>query len=371
MAGITKITKNSIQGIDTSADATAITIDSSENVGIGTTSPSTALDVTGTSRYTFNVANAYTLQTSLNAAGSSFADDYKNASQHIWQTSGSERMRIDSSGNLLVGTTSNNKDITGASLRQAGDGYFTRNDTLLYLNRLSSNGELLRFSKDGTQVGNILNDGLDTITVGSYDVALAFQSGADAISPWNNSTNSIRDNAIDLGRTISRFDDIYATNGTIQTSDQNEKQQIQSLNATEMAVAKRISKLFKTFKWNSAVEEKGDSARTHTGIIAQDVQQAFADEGLDASNYALFISSTWWEKEISVDAVAEELDEEGNVVVEGKDAYTYMDTKEEATEGYTERTRLGIRYPELLSFVSSAFEQRLTNIETRLTALET
>ena len=48
-----------------------------------------------------------------------------------------------------------------------------------------------------------------------------------------------------------------------------------------------------------------------------------------------------------------------------------MDMKEEATEGYTERTRLGIRYPELLSFVSSAFEQRLTNIETRLTALET
>ena len=73
----------------------------------------------------------------------------------------------------------------------------------------------------------------------------------------------------------------------------------------------------------------------------------------------------------SVDAVAEELDEEGNVLVEGKDAYTYTDTKEEATEGYTERTRLGIRYPELLSFVSSAFEQRLTNIETRLTALET
>jgi hypothetical protein len=69
-----------------------------------------------------------------------------------------------------------------------------------------------------------------------------------------------------------------------------------------MNVAKRLSSLIKTFKWNSSVEEKGDSARTHAGIIAQDVEQAFDDEGLNASNYGLWCSDTWWEKEISVDA---------------------------------------------------------------------
>jgi len=95
------------QGIDDNADAVAITINSSEQVGIGTSSPSTTLDVAGTSRYTFNLSNAYTLQTSLNADASAFADDYKNASQHIWQTSGVERMRIESgSGRVLVGRTS-------------------------------------------------------------------------------------------------------------------------------------------------------------------------------------------------------------------------------------------------------------------------
>jgi len=73
-------------------------------------------------------------------------------------------------------------------------------------------------------------------------------------------------------------------------------------------------------------------------------------------------------------------DEEGNLVseaveaVEAQDAYTRTDTydtQEEAPEGATERNRKGIRYPELLSFIGAATEQRLTSIEARLDALET
>ena len=170
-----------------------------------------------------------------------------------------------------------------------------------------------------------------------------------------------------------------STNGTIQTSDFNEKQDIASLTATEMLVGKRISALFKTFRWKDKVVEKGDNARTHTGIIAQDVQAAFTAEGLDAGDYALFISDTWWETQTevpAVEAVAEVTDEDGNVTtgaVEAVDAYTRTDTYEiedEAPEGATERTRLGIRYPELLSFVAAYNEQRFASIEARLTALE-
>jgi hypothetical protein len=237
----------------------------------------------------------------------------------------------------------------------------------LIVDRDTSDGDIILLRRAGTTngvIGIADNDLFIGKTDGGNDNFLRFGFSSYQLIPCT-STGAVNDDVMDLGTTSSRFDNIFATNGTIQTSDQNEKQSIQSLTASEMAVAQRISKLFKTFKWNSAVEEKGDSARTHTGIIAQDVQQTFADEGLDASNYGMFISQTWWEKEISVDAVAPQ------EAVEGQDAYTYMDTKEEATEGYTEKTRLGIRYPELLSFVSSAFEQRLTDIETRLTTLET
>ena len=40
--------------------------------------------------------------------------------------------------------------------------------------------------------------------------------------------------------------------------------------------------------------------------------------------------------------------------IEAKDAYTYTDVKQEATTGYTEKTRLGVRYSELLAFIISA-----------------
>jgi hypothetical protein len=227
---------------------------------------------------------------------------------------GAEAMRIDSSGNVLVGKTAVTITTAGSQLEATGTIAATRSgSTPMYINRLC------------------------------------------------------RERVCDPS---FRFNDVYATNATIQTSDQNEKQSIQSLTTAEMNVAKRLSPLIKTFKWNSSVEEKRDSARTHTGIIAQDVQQAFTDEGLDASNYALFISNTWWEKEISVDAVSEEVDENGNVITEAKDAYTYMDTKEEATDGYTERTRLGLRYPELLSFIQAYNDQRFTELEARITTLE-
>ena len=129
------------------------------------------------------------------------------------------------------------------------------------------------------------------------------------------------DNAIDLGSSSARCDDIYATNGTIQTSDANEKQQIASLTDAEMTAAKAISKLFKTFKWNDKVEAKGDAARRHAGVIAQDVQQAMTDAGLDAGDYAFFISTTWWETQTEVPAV--EADEENGMLKQQDCLYTH------------------------------------------------
>jgi len=93
--------------------------------------------------------------------------------------------------------------------------------------------------------------------------------------------------------------------------------------------------LIKKYKWISSVAEKGDDARWHIGVVAQDVQQAFIDAGLDAEDYGLFIRERWW-------------------------TFTYNGQEESTTkveeihvpmEEATEHTRLGVRYNELLAFI--------------------
>ena len=117
-----------------------------------------------------------------------------------------------------------------------------------------------------------------------------------------------------LGTGPQRWTAVYAVNGTIQTSDGNEKQQIAELDAAELAVGRRIKGLIRKFKFNDSVTQKGDAARIHVGVIAQDVHDAFIAEGLDPYKYGMFCSDTF-------------------------------DTPNGS------QTRLGVRYDELLAFV--------------------
>ena len=274
-----------------------------------------------------------------------------------------ERMRINSSGDVLVGKTVQGLASSGFEITQSGQASATQSGaSCIRLNRLSSFGELIQMRKDTSQYGIIgLNTNGYPFIANPLSGGGGVAAGAgSALIPTDN-TGTHSDNTKDVGASSVRFDDVYATNGTIQTSDQNEKQQIASLTDAEITAAKAISQLFKTFKWNDSVAEKGDAARTHSGVIAQDVEQAMSDAGLNAGDYAFFISTTWWEADETF------TDDEG---VEQTRTSQY-DSQDDAPEGATERNRKGIRYPELLSFIGAATEQRLASIEARLDALET
>jgi len=114
------LTNFSSTGIDDNATSTAITIDSSENVGIGG-SPSCPLhvkkdnylkvivqDASGT-HTPFSIGSGNNGVTISNNASADTADEAITLNQisqsAIFFTAGAERMRLDSSGNLLVGTT--------------------------------------------------------------------------------------------------------------------------------------------------------------------------------------------------------------------------------------------------------------------------
>jgi hypothetical protein len=235
---------------------------------------------------------------------------------------GSERARFDTSGNLLIGHTSQDTPVdnggAGVTLRPAGIMLIGGTGTSIYANREDSDGEIMQFRKDGTTVGSIGTEAT-ALAIGHQDTGIKFAHSLDAVLPFNLSTYANRDNAIDIGYGSVRFDDIYATNGTIQTSDENEKQDIEALSDAEKRVATAAKGLIKKFRWKDKVAEKGNDARIHVGIIAQDLKAAFEAEGLDAGKYAMFISSTW--------------------------------TDEETGE---EKTRLGVRYSELLAFIIGA-----------------
>jgi hypothetical protein len=229
-----------------------------------------------------------------------------------------EAMRIDKDGNVLVGkTAADDGATTGIEQRAAGALYLAKNAPNLLLNRLSTDGDIIRLRKDGTTVGSIGNNGSD-LYIASENAGLRFRGGLtqDRIVPVNDSGSGL-DNTVDLGDAGTRFQDIFASNATIQTSDRNEKQDIEELNDAESRVAQKAKTLLRKYRWKSSVEEKGDEARIHFGIIAQDLEQAFTDEGLDAGRYGMFIKSTW------------------------------------TNEDGEEQTRLGVRYNQLLAFIIS------------------
>ena len=134
----------------------------------------------------------------------------------------------------------------------------------------------------------------------------------------------------DLGSTGLRWDNVWSTAGAFNGSDQNIKQDIEDLDEAEKRVAVKCKGLIKKYRMKDAVAKKGDDARIHVGIIAQELQAAFESEGLDAFSYSMIGRDTWWEG----------TDSEGN-----------RDVKYEATDGYTEVTQMSVRYNELLAFV--------------------
>jgi len=358
-AAVTQVdgyTKSEADGRYVEGDDTLYVDQTNNLVGIGTSSPVAKLQIkTQTNgNAAFQNSTSVTGGVKINAfndAATASVPFEVDGSSLQFNIASVEKVRIDSSGNLLVGKTASSFNAAGLELEGQGRARFTRDGAVsLQLNRLTSDGDLALFYKDGSAVGGI---GIQAngfyIDGESGHTGLRFS--ASAFIPRDNQADV--DNVVDLGASSHRFDDVHATNGTIQTSDRNEKQDIAELSDAEQRVAVAAKGLLRKFRWKSAVAEKGEAARTHFGIIAQDLQSAFAAEGLDAGDYAMFISTTWWETQTEVPAV--EADEENGI--EAADAYTRTDTydtAEEAPEGAAQKTRLGVRYSELLAFIIGA-----------------
>ena len=157
------------QGIDDNADATAITIDSSERVNIGTGTPPTTDSVLTVQKSSaaneFNVISSPSHASVVNLGDT---DDYNicriksdNSDNSLqFQTNNSERMRLNSDGDLFLGTTSANSagkidvEFNGTS----------RNGIVLKTTRTATGTNFIEFfNSSGTNAGEINHNGSTTV----------------------------------------------------------------------------------------------------------------------------------------------------------------------------------------------------------------
>jgi hypothetical protein len=151
-------------------------------------------------------------------------------------------------------------------------------------------------------------------TTVAYETAIEARGSVNDIIPGT-------DNQWDLGDASFRYKEIFAVNGTINTSDAREKQDVENLNEAEKRVAIAIKGLVKKFRFKDAVAKKGDNARIHIGVVAQEVMAAFQAENLDPTRYGIVCYDEW------------DADED---------------------HGTLAGNRYGIRYEQLLAFVIAA-----------------
>ena len=131
-----------------------------------------------------------------------------------------ERMRLDRTGNLLVGTTSsvgigNGSTNEGINLSstQCQIAVGTSSDVSLYLNRMSSDGTIAEFRKNGSAVGAIGTTTNSYLWTGGTNSGIFFYNNGFGPSFGSSANGQLSDGGKDIGASGNRFKDLYLSGG--------------------------------------------------------------------------------------------------------------------------------------------------------------
>ena len=315
---------SSTPSIVDNGNATAITIDSSELVGIGTSSPVSQLHVESSGATQLRVKTSSSSsepQIIIQDGAGDYFSMQKVDRGMTFKPQGAEAMRIDSSGNVVIGGTTaygrlnlHGTGSTTASLTGIKESSFTSYD-----DNGGTAGSISGFFNFKAATG--IGGGMGIIRESAIDwgSAVAFYTHPSTTSNIGDLTERMRilggggvaigdttcvyalevhgttifrgatytggaamplaDNTYDLGHGSYRWDDIFATNNVINTSDRNKKNTITNSDLG-LDFINRLSP--KSYKLNGGT-------RTHYGLIAQDVETVLSDISKPTADFAGFI----------------------------------------------------------------------------------
>lgn len=156
----------------------------------------------------------------------------------------------------------------------------------------------------------------------------------------------IADNSKSNGKANRLWSVNYAGTSTINTSDERVKQQFRSQSDKEKAAALEIKSNICLFKFNDAVDLKGDRARWHVGVKAQQVISILESHDLSWQDYGFICYDEWEAAEEIIETWEDELDPDGNLIKPA--GSVIIQHAQEAGNLYA------VRYDELSMFILNA-----------------
>jgi len=145
--------------------------------------------------------------------------DIRTASNYIVLSDGDGNPRgiFDGSGNFLVGTTTYSDSVKGSGLGSNGFAYHTRDGgTVMNINRLTNDGNLIEFSQASTVEGSISVSG----TTVSYN--------GGHLSRWSQLPSNQKDDTLLKGTVMSNLDDmcVWTKDGEVLPNEQLNKMKV-------------------------------------------------------------------------------------------------------------------------------------------------
>lgn len=184
-----------------------------------------------------------------------------------------------------------------ATIGSTRAGHFAGANALVMRSDSNNTGGIVCLKSNGRMTfGNIIKHDCGTIVplsnericIGSgvpgSGTFLDFNYGSNQINPSNGTTTTT--GVLRLGNTNARFHSIFLASGSLNgSSDRKLKTDIEELSDKEKRVAIKAKTLLRKYKWKNEVEQDSENAKIHFGIIAQDLEQAFEEEGIDPIKY--------------------------------------------------------------------------------------